>query len=178
MFAECLIETSSWGFDDTTIFNGYIALNGNRLVSVTSSAYRGFNIVQLNVGACSLSDTGLRSFDTCTNTASSGILATYISGLPLNTVLIGITSDDASLALTANAKSALLAIGVNVTALGFRAKVSFVAQIGRPAITVSQVAPPGGINLKLTVNATGICFVPNCLRVTACTSISCMLRDK
>ena len=82
-------------------------------------------------------------------------MATYINTIPLNTVLIGITSDDAQNNLTQSARSALMAIGVNVTGLQFRGKVAFVAQIGRPTVTVSQVSPSGGASLKIILNVTG-----------------------
>ena len=145
----------SWGNADATILSGYIAINGDRVLSTTSFVYRGFNIVQLNLSSCLSTDTGPRSFDTWANTTNSDNMATYINSLPLNTVLIGITSDEPLLSLTNNAKSALLAIGVNVNGLQWRGKVSFVAQIGRQDIALSQVAPPGGTNLELNVLVTG-----------------------
>jgi Interleukin-like EMT inducer len=154
--AECLIETMAWGSNDTSMLNGYIAINGNRVFSTASGPCRGFNIVQLNVNSCLMSDVGLRSFDTSVSTTASDAMATYINSLPLNTVLIGITSDEPQTALTQNAKSALLAIGVNVTGLQFRGKVSFVAQIGRPTMTISKVAFSGGASLQITLNVTGM----------------------
>ena len=79
-------------------------------------------------------------------------MANYINTLPLNTVLIGVTTDDPQRSLTQNAISALLAIGVNVAGLQYRGEVSFVAQIGQPAMTVAQMASPGGSSLKIVVN--------------------------
>ena len=155
LFAECPIEAVSWGHNDKMPFTGYIAINGKRVINTTSDAYRGFNLVEVDVRSCSASD--IRHFDTSASTTTSENMATYVIGLPLNTVLIGITSDDSQLSLTQNAKSALLAVGVNVNGLQFRGKVCFAAQIGQPTMSVSQVAPPGVYNLKLTVtvNATG-----------------------
>jgi Interleukin-like EMT inducer len=89
-----------------------------------------------------------------TNNVSNN-MAIYINSLPLNTVLIGIAGYDVQKYLTQNAKSALLAIGVNVNELQYVGKVSFVAQIGQPAKTISKVATPGGNNLKIIVNLTG-----------------------
>ena len=82
-------------------------------------------------------------------------MATYINGLPLNTMLIGVTADDASVSLTQNVKSALLSIGVNVTALAFRGKALFAAQTGQPSTTLSFVAFSGGNNLDVAMNVTG-----------------------
>ena len=90
-------------------------------------------------------------------------MAIYVNNLTLNTVLIGVTADEAQKNLTPNAKSALLDIGVNVNGLVFKGKASFVALIGQPAMSVSQVAPPGGNSLVITVRVTGtsqlyLCF--------------------
>ena len=124
------------------------------MINTTTVAYRGFNLVQLDVSSCSPSN--ILHFDTHATTTNSDNMATYINGLSLYTVLIGVTSGEAQGSLTQNAKSALLAIGVNVAGLQFRGKVSFVAQIGQPAMTVSQVAPPGGSNLDMTVTGTDV----------------------
>jgi Interleukin-like EMT inducer len=89
------------------------------------------------------------------STTSSDNMATYINSLPLNTVLIGVTADEAKSSLTYKATNALLAIGVDVTGLQVRGKLSFVARIGQPTVTVYQVAPPGGGSVKITANMTG-----------------------
>ena len=138
----------SWGVSDINTYNGYIAANGNIM------AYgSGFTLFELNVSSCSLSNQ--RYFYIASTTNDSHNMAIYINGLPLNTVLIGITGNDVQQYLTQSAKSALLAIGVNVTGLQYGGKVSFVAQIGQPAKSVSQVAAPGGNNLKILVNVSG-----------------------
>ena len=81
--------------------------------------------------------------------------ATYVTSLPLNTVLIGVTADEAEQSLNQNAKNALLALGVNVNALQPWGKLSFITQVIQPAMAVSAVAPSDGINLKMTVNVKG-----------------------
>ena len=160
---ECVIDTVSYGNSDLTGLSGYIAINGNRVVNTPSNygTYKSFNLVELNVSSCSASD--IRHYDTsinigaCVTTADySDNMATYINSLPLNTVLIGVTAGDAQECLTQNAKSALLAIGVNVTGLQPGGKVSFVAQIGQPKMTMSQVVDPSNVyNLKAAVNVAG-----------------------
>jgi Interleukin-like EMT inducer len=146
-----VIESVSWGGGPA--YSGYIAINGNKVISSTISGYRGFNLVRIDVSSCSASN--IVHYDTNINTANSENMATYINSLPSNTVLVGITADDAQGALTLNAKSALLAIGVDVNGLQFRGKVCFMAQVGQPAMTVSQVDPPGVSNLMLTVEVIG-----------------------
>ena len=150
-FTVCQVEVVSWGMSDNGLHSEYIAINGNRVQNL--GFYIGVNLVQLDPRSCSYSN--VRFYNTHNLTTDSDNMATYINGLPLNTVLIGFTADDAQNALTQNASNALLAIGVNVTRLQYRGKVSFVAQIGQPATTVSQMAPPGGENLKILVNVTG-----------------------
>ena len=143
----------SWGSDDVTLYSGYVAINGNRVVSTTSADYMGFNLVEASISSCSA--TNMKHFDTYGSQLDSENMATYIISLALNTVLIGITSDDVSLPLTQNVKSALLAIGVSVNGLQIGGKMSFVATIGQPSMTVSRVASSVSSNLKLAVNASG-----------------------
>ena len=105
----------SWGYDDSGNKVGDIAINGALLINTTSATFRGFNLVELNVSSCL--STKILHYDTCVNASDSENMAAYINGLPLNTVLIEVTSDEAKQYLTQNAESALLAIGVNVTGL-------------------------------------------------------------
>jgi Interleukin-like EMT inducer len=152
LYIECLIEALSWGATDTSTGNGFIAINGNRAANDNS----GFTLVELKVSSCSSSK--VRTFYISSSNNDSNNMAVYINTLPLNTVLIGSTGNDVQQYMTANAKSALLAIGVNVTGLQSGGKVSFVSQIGRPANTFSQVVPPGGNNLKMLLKVTGTCL--------------------
>jgi Interleukin-like EMT inducer len=148
---ECLIEALSWGASDTTS-KGYIAINGNKVIS-TYNGFSGLFFVELDVSSCSPSN--IVGFDPIDDTTNADKMADYINSLPLNTVLIGVTADDAQEYLTQNATSALLTIGVNLTGLQYQGKVSFMAQIGQPSKTVAQVAPSGGSNSKITVTMTG-----------------------
>ena len=77
-------------------------------------------------------------------------MANYISQLSPSTVLIGVTADDASASLTTAATIALLAIGVNVSSLGYRGKVAFVAYVGRPSASEMNLAPADGRNVHLS----------------------------
>jgi Interleukin-like EMT inducer len=161
ILAECLIESVSWGLGGAPFFDAYIAFNGYKTVStrpiftegIGYTYTYGFTLVELNVISCSSSK--VLTFDTFRNTNSSDNMATYINSLPLCTLLVGITTIDAQQSMTPKVKSALLAIGVNVTELKRWGKASFVAQIGQPSLTVSQVDPPGGSNAKLTAKVSG-----------------------
>jgi hypothetical protein len=82
-------------------------------------------------------------------------MATYINSLPLNTVLLGSTGNNVQQYMTANATAALLVIGVNVTGLQYGAKMAFIAWIGQPTKTLSQLAPPRGNHLKTIWTVTG-----------------------
>jgi Interleukin-like EMT inducer len=143
----------SWGISDTSAnvySNRYISINGNRVTYISS----GFNLVELNVSSCSSANVR-NYYASIFNNNSYTIMASYINSLPLNTVLIGSTGNDVQQYMTANATSALLAIGVNVTGLQYGAKVAFMARIGQPTKTFSQLAPPRGNYLKTIWTVTG-----------------------
>jgi len=140
--------------DDRLIYDGFIAVDTECTSVTTSSNNRGFNIVQLNVASCAISSTMV--FDTFADYTQSTELANYINGLPMSTVLIGVTADEARIYLESNAINALLGIGVDATGLQYRGKIAFVAQIGRPTAAVMATAPRGGHNVKLSVSVKGI----------------------
>ena len=124
-------------------FVGGISLNNN-VVLKTPNVFqtRGFNIIELNVGNCSVSS--YHNFDTYAAASQSTALANYINSLSMKTVLVGVTADEPQAALNAAAMNALLAIGVNVNGLTFGGKVSFIAQVGRSSIALMKIAtsPP------------------------------------
>jgi len=82
-------------------------------------------------------------------------MTNYINGLPMSTVLIGVTADDPHSNLEKLGVNALRSLGVDLSELLYRGKVAFVAQIGRPSVTVSRVASPGGNNLQISVTVRG-----------------------
>ena len=143
-----------WGGSDNALNTGYVAINGIRVLNTNSGDYIGFNLVQLDVSSCS--STNILHFDTFGFTAEADAMATYINSLPLYTVLIGITSDEASFRLTQNAKNVFNAIRTSMDSLQFRGKGYFMAQIGQPSTSVSQLGSIGGNNLKIYANVTGI----------------------
>jgi len=144
----------SWGKNDNIISDGYITAG----ITTRSTNNRGFNIAQLNVASCSISST--RSFDTWLSTSESINMANYINSLPISTVLIGVTADEPHGYLESTGQTALSSIGVlNVNALVHRGKVAFVAQIGRPSVTVSRIASSGGDNLQISVTVRGIIII-------------------
>jgi CHASE2 domain-containing sensor protein len=133
---------------------GGITLNKSVVLKVNwtpSATYRGFNIIEVNANNCSMSN--YRQFDTHGYVDASNSLITYINGLPNSTVLVGVTADDPQQSLTTAATNALLAIGVNVTGLQFRGKVSFIAHVGRPSVALMKMktTPPNDV-LVLTAD--------------------------
>jgi Interleukin-like EMT inducer len=154
MSTDCHIEAVSWGYDDSgPPLAGEIAVNGDRVFGATSVDFRGFNTIELNVTTCSTSNP--RRFDTWRSMTASENMATYVNSLPVATVLIGVTSDEASSNLTPNAITALNTIGVDISGLLHRGKASFVAQTGQPTMSWSLVAPRYGDILRLKVVARG-----------------------
>ena len=150
----------SWGRWKNVTSSGYIAINGSTIINTTSVAYRGFNLVELNISSCSTSK--VRHFDTNANTTESDKMATYINSLPLYTVLVGVTADDAQQFFRYNAVLTLFGIGVDsvwyLNGYGYQSKLCFVAQIGHPGASISEWAQSNANNLKITVNATGDVF--------------------
>ena len=69
----CLVEAVSWSMSDNMQFSGYIATNGNRVIS-TSEGYRGFYLVEFDVSSCSSKN--ISNFDTCVSTSVSDNMAT------------------------------------------------------------------------------------------------------
>ena len=150
--AACRITALSWSANDQEKNNGYIAINGNRVLNTTTNAYAGFNLVELNVSSCSA--ISILHFDTQSSHIQALNMVNYINGLPLYTVLIGVTAGDAMACLTDT--SMLKGIGIELSSLA--GKVSFVAQIGHPGVSVNTLV---GSNMEMTVDVTGICNKTN-----------------
>jgi len=147
----CLVTALSFGAVDNAIYNGYITAG----ITTISTNNRGFTIAQHNVTSCNMFST--RSFDTWLSTSESINMANYINGLPMSTVLIGVTADEPTWHLETTGRNALSGLGVGLSGLVFRGKVASVVQIGRPSVTVSRLAPAGGNNLQISVMVQGIC---------------------
>jgi len=145
----CVVTALAWGYNDLIISNGYISAG----VWTASTNNRGFNIALLNVTSCSVSST--MTFDTYLRSSKSIDLANYINSLPISTILVGVTADEAIRYLETNGKAALNSIGANVNGLLYRGKVAFVAQIGQQSATLSRTAAPGGNNVQISVTIRG-----------------------
>jgi len=92
----------------------------------------------------------VRTFDTFASNAVSNALADYLNGLPNGVIIYGLTCDEATMELTTAARNALFSIGVDVSTLGYRGKLTFVATIGRPQSTVYLIANKGDNNLLMS----------------------------
>jgi len=149
------VTALAWGTDDLIISDGYISAGSTTVWTSDSpdNLYRGFNIALLNVTTCSISST--MTFDTFLSSTNSINLANYINGLPMSTILVGVTADEASSSLETNGQAALNSIGANVNGLLYRGKVAFVAQIGQQSATLSRTAAPGGNNVQISVTIRG-----------------------
>ena len=152
---DCVVDALSWGWRDEMQNNGHITTTRNTTSTKTTNNL-GFNIVELNVTKCSTSNMRI-FFDTSRSNSASSDMADYINGLPMSTVLIGVTAGGVGSGLETQGTTALLAIGVNVTGLEvWGGKLAFVAQVSRPALTVMRMGPQGGDNLEIKVNVKGI----------------------
>jgi len=155
---SCTLSLRSWGLEDNALI-GYLKGNGATLVDYTrypdgsyNADIRGFNTAIIQPGTCTATD--FQSFDTYASTTASDGLATYLLSLPSGTIVTGVTIDSAENSLTANARSALSAIGVSTSAIqsiSLRSKLVFVATIGQPTFTRVSYAPRSGDNLVMDV---------------------------
>jgi len=70
-------------------------------------------------------------------------------------IIVGATGDEASVSLSADAKSTMLnETGVDVTSLAYRGKFVFVAQVGSPQKVVMELrdnSPPAGLNMHALI---------------------------
>ena len=120
---------------------GHIAINGVKIFtsinntnpkSNAAASYRGINLVLFNRSTC----TGYNhtTYDTCCVPsdviAENNRLVTYLTGLPQRTIILGVTSDDASINLGKAAKEILKSLGVHVDTLEQRDKVLFIVEKG------------------------------------------------
>jgi Interleukin-like EMT inducer len=126
---------------------GHIRINGIDWLTTPPSS-RGFYIAELAIHDCSVSNS--RSFDTYISTVDSDAMATYIQSRTQSTVLIGITADETTWHLTSGTRDAMSAIGVDLSTLAYRGNAGFIAQIGRPSMSVKQVVPGDGSNMTMT----------------------------
>ena len=144
--AVCVVQAVSSGYGSPI---GGVTLN--TLAQQLQGFGIGFNILELDVGNCSISK--FQEFNTCGSGYQATAMADYISDLPKSTVLVGVTSDEAVSSLNAAARSALLAIGVDVSGLQFRGKVSFIAQVGRPSVALMKMETSPTINYAIGLTA-------------------------
>jgi len=143
----CQINLRAFGNADTGGKSGYIKVNGlTYLAAVDTDVWaRGFNVVTLDMYTCKASKFG--HFDTYNSGTEADALAKYINDSPDGTHILGITCDDATNALSDNAKKALKSIGVDVSGMVFHDKALFHAVKGHPDQTVAKVGVKDTANL-------------------------------
>ena len=116
---------------------GYVKLNG---VAVWQASWlaeyprnRGSNVIIVDLSTCTMRE--WRLFDTYGDTTTAARLRDYIQGLSDGTVLVGVSTDEASRYLDA-AEATLSGLGADVSDVGYRGAWAFVAEIGDPSKTV------------------------------------------
>jgi len=159
---QCDINMKAYGFTDTGVGmtkTSYIKVNGLTYFndSDVASAYRGYNLITLDVNTCRASN--FDTFDTHYAAANGDRLDSYIKGIPDGTHVLGVTDDEATMKINAAAKAALSSIGVDVTGLGYRDKLIFHAIKGRPQDAVVRTSKVNEANLFYEERAAGTCNV-------------------
>ena len=142
--ALCSIEAQAFGGNSIIHKRyGYVKLNG--LVVWQASWFgeypsnRGVNVMIVDPFSCTLQD--LRNFDTWVVRDAAARLRDHLEGLSNGTVLIGISSDEASTFLS-DALPALSALGADVSDVGFRGAWVFAAVKGDPSKTCLLYTSP------------------------------------
>jgi len=134
----CSVEAQAFGANSYSIVKyAFLRLNGDTVWQASWQGeypvYRGVNILTIDTAACTLEDA--LNFDTHLDWNAAWQLRTYIEGLSIGTVLVGITCESASSRLS-NAHSRLAELGANVSDVGYRGAWAFVAEKGNPSETV------------------------------------------
>lgn len=155
----CDLDINAYGLDDANnAHTSWIKVNGDTVQTATYPTLdnpvhvRGINTILLDPKTCATSDP--KTFDTCGDDNAATAFANYIKGLKTGTVVVTTTSDEPQQKLT-NAVSTLDSLGVDVSKLNYRGKITFVTEIGSKDKTISSVLPAGGNNLLQKVYVKG-----------------------
>ena len=167
----CTVALKSWQYSSPNP-DGYIAVNGKKYLDVRWSdhicehmngTHRGINIMEFDMETCSASnwkwfDTDgypPKYFPTCPScTGETPILIDYLShNVSIGTVLLGISIDD-SMRTLEPAWPVLLAAGIDVKDLYYRAMFAFVMQEGFKNKTVLKKSQPTFKPIELFVTIT------------------------
>jgi len=136
--AQCSIEAQAYGANGNGVTKyAFLKLNGTVVWQASwQGEYpqnRGSNMFTVDTDACTLLDT--QRFDTYGDSGAAAQLNTYLQGLSDETVLVGISCDEASRYLDA-AEATLTGLGADVSDVGFRGAWAFVTEVGDPSTTV------------------------------------------
>ena len=124
----------------------YISVDGS---TIFSTMQRGVTSAILTPNNCSLSN--IANFDTYASYSNTTALMSYVSNLPVCTLILGITYDEPELRFSPAYPLFQSELGINLTTLQYRGKFAFMAVIGYPVQTVWSLLPPGGDPVHLTV---------------------------
>jgi len=107
--------------------------------------YRGFNLVILDPIKCT--GIAIKPFDTYGDNSANNDLIANLANIPKGTAILGVISDEATYVLSAEAKNALKAIGVDLPGLSLRSKAFFYTIKGSTDKHVVREMAPGGDSL-------------------------------
>ena len=135
-----MIEAQGYGWNNNNVPKyGFLKLNGDAVWQVSLQAGhatgrgRGANMFVVHRSTCTLVYS--QNFDTNGDMGAAARLRDYIQGLSVGTVLVGISSDEASNHL-ADAEATLAGLGADVSDVEIRGAWAFVAIKGDPSKTV------------------------------------------
>ena len=160
MHTGCVVKMVSYGYQDCGFYYGSwppstLKANGSEIIyALTRAIY----LAALNPLRCTVTNIG--SFDTSqfegdypdysvNNTAA---MVDFVNNTPNGTIIVSIMYDDVtSPALQSEYPFLLDKLGVDLSALEFRGKFAFVAQVGYPEKAIVRMLPAGGAPANLTV---------------------------
>ena len=136
---RCTVELRSWGkADPTKGYSGYIKVN-HRFKDYT--LYRGIAVARFtSLPSCDLGD--ITSYDTYLSPNDTRELRDWLASLEEGSVVIGVSADDAQHEIDP-ARDIFTSLGVDIIGFGFRWRLAFITQVGRPHLSKVLVEPPG-----------------------------------
>ena len=132
MFSDT-IELRAWGYDDTDRKFNLVRINGNELTRLTR---RGLMLVIITKD-CKAGE--ITTYDTHGSTSAADKLRDYLTNLPNNTRLAGISHDSFMRSLE-SAKPILNQLGVDLSDHGYRTSLCFYVVKGKPEEIVQSNA--------------------------------------
>ena len=143
---RCTVELRSWGnYDAVDEQHGYVKVN-QRVISADIT--RGITVTTFQC-LPSCDPENLKTYDTNINTSNAIQLRDWLASLEDGLIVVGVSADEAINRIDP-ARAILTSLGVDITGLGYRWRLAFVTQVGRPHLSKVMMEPAGDPALLTT----------------------------